>query len=162
MVNRSASDWSGHIYLFQLEGTNFYKVGLSRDVKRRLKAVNAHSPMTVNLVESIRVELTGPAERFIHNRLRQYHVKSEWFDLPSTQPWKDAVEALLATSFARRIEARPVGRPILYTDLPNNTGPSDLASTLGVSRQRAWQLLKREQAKANRKLLRDLKVKGLI
>lgn len=73
----------GYIYLFECGGK--YKIGLSRDVERRIKELD-YRPFTINLIAKSRL-LTDPfnVERELHERYTKNKLTGEWFTLSENQ-----------------------------------------------------------------------------
>lgn len=86
---------NGYIYLFECGGK--YKVGISRNVERRVKDLDKR-PFKVNLIAKVHSDIAYKVEQEVHNRLKRYKIEGEWYDFPIV-PSKDWFE-----SFVRRVE----------------------------------------------------------
>ncbi len=69
---------SGYCYLIRLQGTNYFKIGVSIDVKSRLEDLDV-GPIPVEIVETCLLKSPYKAERIIHIALREFRVRGEWF-----------------------------------------------------------------------------------
>jgi len=70
-----------YVYLFRSEGSNRYKIGVSKDPAKRLRQLQTGSPDALELVE-MRDVFGNPmkAERALHEHFATYRVNGEWFD----------------------------------------------------------------------------------
>lgn len=86
------------IYLINATGTGRFKVGQARDVAIRLQALNCGSPFPLDLVYAVQVRNTDAyrIEFRLHQVLRQYQVRGEWFKLPKKLSTPDALKRLVA------------------------------------------------------------------
>ena len=79
------------LYILQSYKTGAIKIGISKDVKRRVKSLQTGSPykLKVILILKNRADLEKP----LHNKLKKYKTKfgsGEWFSfdsLPSLPDW---------------------------------------------------------------------------
>jgi hypothetical protein len=70
---------SGYVYILDIEGFNYFKVGLSRNVPSRKKAIQTLVPFDIGIVRTIFVDNCKDIEERIHNELKDYRFKGEWF-----------------------------------------------------------------------------------
>jgi hypothetical protein len=77
----SASDGrSTAIYLFSIkEIPNYYKIGISKEVHRRLADYNTAMPFTVVLEYSVEHPDFRSVEKALHKRFKHKRIKGEWF-----------------------------------------------------------------------------------
>lgn len=71
---------TGYIYIIDIKGFNYYKVGISQQPKVRIIDLRTLVPFEMSLVREIYVENYKQIEKDIHTELSEYHVKGEWFD----------------------------------------------------------------------------------
>lgn len=72
---------SGYVYFLNAEGTNRYKIGLTADIDRRIKQLNAkQSAFPVVLLWQIEVDNMRAAEKYLHDLFSDYRVHGEWFE----------------------------------------------------------------------------------
>jgi len=69
----------GYIYLLHLQGFDFYKIGISQNVPSRKKSIQTLVPFDINTVKAIRIEGYRDIEKQIHEELKEYRYKGEWF-----------------------------------------------------------------------------------
>lgn len=69
----------GHVYLIRMGDTNYFKVGISRDVNDRLAGLQTATPFALTLVDYAEQDNPLGVERDIHKALRQCQVRNEWF-----------------------------------------------------------------------------------
>lgn len=71
----------GFIYLIE-NGHNEYKIGKSKNPKRRLGELQTASATKLVLLESVECDYYNNVETALHNFLRTYKLEGEHFDLP--------------------------------------------------------------------------------
>lgn len=69
----------GFIYL--LCGAGYYKIGLSKNVDKRITKIAPKMPFEVELVHTIETDDMEKAERFLHEKFADKRTKGEWFEL---------------------------------------------------------------------------------
>lgn len=74
----------GHVYIIRMGDTNYFKVGISRDVNERLASLQTATPFALTLVDYAEQENSLEVERDIHRALREYQVRNEWFQCDET------------------------------------------------------------------------------
>lgn len=82
-------DRPGDVYL--LTNGLLYKIGVSKDVRRRAREIERSSGLPVAILAFRRVPDMLTAELELHERYASYRREGEWFDLP-----EDELEVLLA------------------------------------------------------------------
>lgn len=65
------------IYLLHAQGSPFFKIGITRNLNRRTIALQNACPYTLEFVMKIMGDVS--VEAAIHQRLKRYHVRGEWF-----------------------------------------------------------------------------------
>ena len=70
------------VYLFRLESTPYYKVGVTDDVEQRRISVQTACPMRVELYLTFEGGIIE--ESTIHAALNDYHLSGEWFFIPTS------------------------------------------------------------------------------
>lgn len=71
----------GFIYLVEAEGLNRYKIGITGNVKDRIKRIQTSSPVKVNLITSSERVDFKELEIELHEDYRKNRVIGEWFEL---------------------------------------------------------------------------------
>lgn len=83
----------GYIYLARSTLSGLYKVGSSVDPIKRVKTLQTADP-TIELIDSYPTKNMVTIEWLVHRRLKPWHVRGEWFNLPDlVVQW---LQALLA------------------------------------------------------------------
>ena len=79
------------LYIIQSKKTGAIKIGVSKNVEKRLSQMQTSSPYELRLI--LKLEKKGNMEGFLHRRLKNYRTgrsNREWFDydgLPSLPDW---------------------------------------------------------------------------
>lgn len=68
---------TGFVYVIQ--AGDFIKIGVARDVRRRLALLQVGCPFNIELIAAIPCDEPYKAEAFLHDRLKPYHTRGEWF-----------------------------------------------------------------------------------
>jgi hypothetical protein len=69
------------IYVINLQGTDFYKIGVSQSPKRRIKDLASASPFLVDILYLNTHENAFDLEVEIHHGIKSKYVRHEWFRL---------------------------------------------------------------------------------
>lgn len=73
----------GFIYVLRGDRDPFvYKIGRSRALPTRMRALKLVTPFTVELIHTIKTDYAKEAEADIHESYKEYRVNGEWFKLP--------------------------------------------------------------------------------
>jgi predicted GIY-YIG superfamily endonuclease len=68
-----------HIYLLKLESSDSYKIGISKDPKKRIKQLQTGSPDNILLVCSYESKWANKIESALHRRYTMNNINREWF-----------------------------------------------------------------------------------
>lgn len=79
MMNSSMPRTAGYVYV--LKAGDRYKVGRSRNPERRLKQIQACSPVPVELVAAVLDENAAALEARMHAIFEPHRAHGEWFEL---------------------------------------------------------------------------------
>lgn len=103
---------SGNIYLIHCSGTNFYKIGFTRQTaESRLRSMQVGLPFDLTLVCHWRFDDVEVIERRLHDRYSGNGVRGEWFEFS-----RNELKAVL--SFISRIAPQVYPHPDLFNQ-PN-------------------------------------------
>ena len=72
---------SDYLYIIRMEGTNFYKIGVTHDVDKRLLQLQAGNPIKLLVVLRIKCNEARKKEILLHTKLQKYSVHGEWFSV---------------------------------------------------------------------------------
>ena len=79
------------LYLVRALGTDLYKIGVARDVHKRMHGLRTACPLELEIVHT--VEGTHVHERHLHAALDKWRVRGEWFQLDAE--WREiAISAM--------------------------------------------------------------------
>ena len=74
----------GYVYLIHMEGTMFYKIGMSLDPQIRLRTLQTGNPHTLQILNTQAVQDMRSAETSLHRQFEAQRVPNlnarEWFD----------------------------------------------------------------------------------
>lgn len=76
------------VYLIRCEENNYYKIGVTKNIQRRLKQIQTGSPDKIYLVEKYESNYSYKIEKALHGFLSHYHRNNEWFELPLEEELK--------------------------------------------------------------------------
>lgn len=65
------------------EGKPVTKVGISKNVDKRMQELAIGNPIDMELVAKIESENCENVEKVIHSLISKYHVRGEWYKLPN-------------------------------------------------------------------------------
>ena len=78
----------GFVYLIKDVYNNTYKIGVTKDLNKRMKNLQTGNTCELDLIFSFKTEYPYRLESMLHRKFEQYREKNEWFALP-----KDIVES---------------------------------------------------------------------
>lgn len=70
-----------YVYLIQLEGTDVYKIGFSKNPKQRVKSLQTANPYKLILVDSYLTKRANVLEKTLHRRFASYKVDENLYKL---------------------------------------------------------------------------------
>jgi len=73
----------GHVYIIQMLGTNFYKIGMTRQKNPydRIKSAETYAPLGIKEIKIIESVYPSKLEKELHNDFKHKRKKGEWFEL---------------------------------------------------------------------------------
>lgn len=78
----------GYVYLVKDTVNNTYKIGVSKDINKRLKTLQTGNSSNLELILSFKAEHPYRLESMLHRKFAEYRERNEWFKLP-----KDIVDS---------------------------------------------------------------------
>ena len=81
---------NGYIYVLNIEGTDFYKFGVSQNPARRISDLSNATPFNILIIYAEQFNQVYEVETLIHNKIEDFYIKNEWFELS----YLDALEAI--------------------------------------------------------------------
>ena len=70
-----------YIYLIKNKDTGHMKIGIAKDIKQRLKALQTGSVSELEVLSLIYSETPYTLEKNLHNRFASKRLRGEWFNL---------------------------------------------------------------------------------
>lgn len=68
-----------------------YKIGFAIDVEQRLATLQAATPYELTVLRKVPRRDVRQAELAVHGLLARYHLRGEWFKLPSVELFDEAL-----------------------------------------------------------------------
>lgn len=62
--------------IYLIESTQYYKIGFTKNINKRMKSYSTHNPDYI-LIDSM--DGTKNEELFLHNLCKNFHYKLEWY-----------------------------------------------------------------------------------
>ena len=72
----------GYVYLIEDINNNTYKIGVAKDIDKRMQSLQTGNVCQLRLVTSFKTEYPYRLESMMHKSLEQYREHNEWFGLP--------------------------------------------------------------------------------
>lgn len=114
-------DTSGFIYVLQMEGHPYYKIGRTNNIDRRIKEISPVLPTKHRLVRYYSVKDAVRGEKTLHNEFKAQRLNGEWFNLTASDLDYIHCVCLLGQSIklfnklVDRIQNSPPETPVLIT-----------------------------------------------
>ena len=71
----------GFVYLLKIEGKNQYKIGVTKNLNKRLKQISPKMPFELKIEHKIKHNDIYGMEDELHNKFDDKRIKGEWFKL---------------------------------------------------------------------------------
>jgi hypothetical protein len=113
----AGAHYPGEVYLLNLPGTDYYKIGLSIDAVNRSKKLSAALPADLDVAHVIYVADCQNVEDYFHGRYKKWQTRNEWFGFS-----EDLIKILTAEMDECAIE-RPKAKPESAPALPQKGQP---------------------------------------
>lgn len=75
----------GYIYVLKADGSDFYKIGKSKEYTDRIKKLRIQLPFKVGIYCVFKTTSTDEVERLIHDQWKENRVNGEWFKIDEDQ-----------------------------------------------------------------------------
>ena len=72
----------GYVYLIKDLYNNTYKIGVAKDVTRRMKSLQTGNVSPLKLIWDFKTDYPYRLEGMLHKTLQEYREHNEWFGLP--------------------------------------------------------------------------------
>lgn len=77
-----------HIYLIKNTEESYYKIGVGKNPKQRLKQLQTGSPAELILIETFNTEHAYKIEKALHRRYLHLKKEGEWFNFSITEQFE--------------------------------------------------------------------------
>jgi len=67
--------------IYIIKTNEFYKIGITNNIKRRIKEIEALNPFKIELILYKKLLYSKTVEAFLHAEFRDKNIKGEWFNL---------------------------------------------------------------------------------
>ena len=74
--------YMGYVYLIEDIYNNTYKIGVAKDVNKRIKSLQTGNVGSLKLIWEFKTDYPYKLEGMLHRTLQEYHERGEWFGLP--------------------------------------------------------------------------------
>jgi predicted GIY-YIG superfamily endonuclease len=69
-----------YLYIIQMKATNYFKIGVSNNINKRLSTLQTGNPIKLYIVRYYLIYTdANRLEKLIHSYLSEYHIHLEWF-----------------------------------------------------------------------------------
>lgn len=72
----------GYVYLIEDIYNNTYKIGVAKDIDKRIKSLQTGNVCQLKLIDSFKTDYPYRLETMMHRNLAQYQELNEWYSLP--------------------------------------------------------------------------------
>lgn len=69
------------VYVIQMSNTPYYKIGIAKDVNKRIKTLQAANPLKLSIVLCYYVSDAYSVESNLHSQFYRHRINGEWFTL---------------------------------------------------------------------------------
>lgn len=74
----------GYVYLIEDLDNNRYKIGVTKDLEKRLRNLQTGNSNRIIIKESYKTEYPFKLESMLHNKFKQFRYNNEWYELESS------------------------------------------------------------------------------
>lgn len=72
----------GYVYLIEDEENNRYKIGVTKNLKKRLRNLQTGNSNQIKVKYIYETEFPFRIEQMLHNKFSEYNELNEWYNLP--------------------------------------------------------------------------------
>jgi len=72
-------------FLYLIQGGLFFKIGITKDIQKRLGHLQTSCPMPLKVIKSWQLDEARIVERHLHKLFQEYQTSGEWFLLPEAE-----------------------------------------------------------------------------
>lgn len=72
----------GYVYLIKDPSNQTYKIGVTKDLKKRLLNLQTGNSTELQLMFYYHTPYPFKLEKLLHNKFKQYQYNNEWYELP--------------------------------------------------------------------------------
>lgn len=83
-IPEGSSNFGGHGHVYLLRAGDYYKIGQSSDLEKRVKSINVARPDKATLEHAISTDDPPGIEAYWHRRFADRRMNGEWFKLSKT------------------------------------------------------------------------------
>lgn len=110
------------LYCFNAVNTEFFKIGVTKNIKYRLIQIQTGCPLKIRYVHSVYTSNCQERERELHKYIRKHHTIGEWYELPfkSVKKVIQLMNLISEKTLNIEIDNDEDNSPILFPNLTNN------------------------------------------
>lgn len=71
----------GYVYLIEDVDNNRYKIGVTKNLEKRIRNLQTGNSNKIVLIESYKTEYPFRLETMLHTHFKQFHHYNEWYEL---------------------------------------------------------------------------------
>ena len=72
----------GYVYLIKDTLNNIYRIGVTKDLNKRLRNLQTGNSNYLTLLSSYQTKYPFRLETMLHNKFKEYRILNEWYELP--------------------------------------------------------------------------------
>lgn len=74
----------GYVYLIEDTNNNIYKIGVTKNLKKRLQNLQTGNSNQISIKYTYKTEYPFRIEQMLHNKFNEYKELNEWYNLPKS------------------------------------------------------------------------------
>jgi hypothetical protein len=116
--------------LYIIKTGSYYKIGITQDIKSRIKNIETHNPFKPELIFYEKIPESHKIEKLLHLKYKHKNIKNEWFKLSSRDINSIIKEIVKLTN----IDYLTDRQQKILKILQNKTSTINLSKEIGVSK----------------------------